>query len=44
MTAQGAYPKQYLEENADTIYENAPEYSYTLNPSALSQIRINALN
>ena len=39
ITEQGDVLKEYIQKNANTIYEATPEYSYTLTPSAMSSIR-----
>ena len=38
-TNQGGELVREIEENADTVYEQRPEYSFTLTPSDLSEIR-----
>ncbi len=39
ITEQGDMLRNYIQKNANTIYETTPEYSYTLTPSAMSSIR-----
>ena len=39
ITNKGAVLKNYIESKGEDVYNDTPEYSYTLNPAAMSAIR-----